>query len=197
MSTAEVLSPMSPASTVMPMNAFTQREQPPQLRMRTNTAPVVVEQDGSFQMDKVIKSGWLMKRGRKTKVLLSIPPPLPHLLISFSRTGNVAGSSSVVIASPPTKIRKNTKSTARSTSMSSQLLLSSRTRNVQTYSASFLHQRITISRANQQKIQTNGLTTSVELQPLPTATKSTFSTPQQTLTTSLTRSHLRSPTTQT
>ncbi|KAL0635512.1 hypothetical protein Q9L58_005560 [Maublancomyces gigas] len=66
MSTAEVLSPISHASEMMP-NAFAQREQLPQLRMRTNTAPVVVEQDGSFQMDKVIKSGWLNKRTRKTK----------------------------------------------------------------------------------------------------------------------------------
>ncbi|KAH8148352.1 uncharacterized protein LAJ45_07453 [Morchella importuna] len=67
MSTAQVLSPIPPPGTA-PINAFSQREQPPQLRMRTNTAPIAgVDQDGAFHMDKVIKSGWLMKRNRKTK----------------------------------------------------------------------------------------------------------------------------------
>ncbi|CUS09011.1 unnamed protein product [Tuber aestivum] len=59
MSTPEVLSPTSPTSINMAAGPL------PHLRTRTN--PTAVDQDGSFQMDRVIKSGWLLKRTRKTK----------------------------------------------------------------------------------------------------------------------------------
>lgn len=180
----------------MPINAFPKREPPPQLRMRTNTAPVVVEQDGSFQMDKVIKSGWLMKRNRKTKVVLSAPL-FARLADGFFRAGNAAGSSSVATVSPPTKTRRNTKSTARSTSTSSPLLPSSRTRNAPTRLASSHPPGTSTFRATRQRIRVNGLTASAALLSSLTAMRSSFSAPLQTPTTSLTRSRPRLPTTQT
>ncbi|KAL7267171.1 hypothetical protein RUND412_010255 [Rhizina undulata] len=65
MSAAEILSPMSPTGSIPLPIASLAGEQRNFQPSRINTQPP--DQDGAFHMDKVIKSGWLMKRTRKTK----------------------------------------------------------------------------------------------------------------------------------
>jgi len=154
MSTAEVLSPTSPTSVSIIAGPL------PHLRTR---APTAVDQDGSFQMDKVIKSGWLLKRTRKTKVRRFVcfdfwfmVTMLTIFTIRFHRTGNAAGLSFVVIAFHVTRTKKNTKFTAKSILPSSPLLLCSRTpKNLMSLGFSH-HPEIIISKANRQRILRNG-----------------------------------------
>jgi len=75
MSNSQKKSPAAtqPQSQPQPMSPQSFGSQFSTLRINTGRE---VNQDGAFLQDKVIKSGWLFKRTRKTRVLF-LPPLFP------------------------------------------------------------------------------------------------------------------------
>ena len=82
MSTTQVLTPAPATSSTpatAPLQANPQPAPPSPGILHIQTQPAV-DQDGAFLQDKVLKSGWLLKRTRKTKVPTPVDPPSSHVL---------------------------------------------------------------------------------------------------------------------